>query len=142
VLTYDLVHPPLLAAIARLGHGDRLLLADGNFPVRSATKASAEVVHLNLRPGLLSIPDVLAPLLAALPVESAVFMGAPDGSEVPAHADYRDLLGPAVEHRVEADRWAFYDQTRTADVVVATADVRLCSNLVLTVGVHTTGGPR
>lgn len=136
MLNYGLVHPPLLAGLAGLGHGDRILLADGNFPLRSATHERATVVHLNVRPGLLSILQVLEPLLQALPIEAATFMGSPDGTEVPAHADYLRLLGPDVETRVETDRWTFYDDTRCANVVVATGEERLCSNLVLTVGVR------
>jgi L-fucose mutarotase len=141
VIRYGLLHPPLLAALARAGHGDRIVLADGNFPLRAGTDPAVEVVHLNVSPGLLSVLDVLEPLLEAVPVESALFMGFPDGTDVPAHADYARLLGPAVTTSVETDRFAFYDVTRGRDValVVATADTRLCANLVLTVGVGTVG---
>ncbi|WP_432570693.1 RbsD/FucU domain-containing protein [Kineococcus sp. SYSU DK005] len=36
MLNYRLLHPPLLAALARAGHGDRIVLADANFPLRAA----------------------------------------------------------------------------------------------------------
>ncbi|WP_369054809.1 RbsD/FucU domain-containing protein [Kineococcus terrestris] len=142
MLNYRLLHPPLLAALARAGHGDRIVLADGNFPLRTAVRPDVEVVHLNLRPGTVSVPDVLEPLLEAVPVEAATYMGTPDGAVVDAHADYDRLLGPAVPTTVQGDRWKFYDETRGEDVavVVATADQRLCANLVLTVGVRG-GGP-
>lgn len=141
MLRTGLLHPPLLAALAGAGHGDRVLLADGNFPLAGGRNAAATVVHLNLTPGLLSIGDVLPPLLAAVPVEAATYMGDPDGGVVEAHADHDRLIeagaGP-VARRVEPDRWAFYDECRGGDValVVATADQRLCANLLLTVGVR------
>lgn len=137
MLTYDLIHPPLLAALAAAGHGDRVLLADANFPLRAGTSPGTPVIHLNLRPGLLTVLDVLGPLLGASPVEAATVMASPDGNPVPAHADYARALGPHV--RPEAvDRWAFYDRSRGHDVafVVATGDQRLCANLLLTIGVR------
>jgi L-fucose mutarotase len=30
MLTYNLIHPPLLAAAASAGHGSRILIADGH----------------------------------------------------------------------------------------------------------------
>ena len=139
MLTYDLIHPPLLAALAAAGHGDRVLLADANFPLRAGTLPGVPVIHLNLRPGLLSVLDVLEPLLKASPVEAASVMTSPDGSPVEAHADYSRMLGQGVPV-TPVDRWAFYDLSRGHDVafVVATADQRLCANLLLTIGVRST----
>jgi L-fucose mutarotase len=137
VLTYDLIHPPLLAALAAAGHGDRVLLADANFPLRAGTTVGTPVIHLNLRPGLLTVMDVLAPLLGASPVEAATVMASPDGDPVAAHADYAAALGEDVDLTV-VDRWGFYDQSRARDVafVVATGDQRSCANLLLTIGVR------
>ncbi|MBB2901883.1 L-fucose mutarotase [Kineococcus radiotolerans] len=138
MLTYDLLHPQLLAGLAAAGHGDRVVLADGNFPLRAGTNPSVPIVHLNLRPGLVTVLDVLEPLLGAVPVEAATVMASPDGAPVPAHDDYARLLGGRAALSA-VDRWAFYAQSRADDValVVATADQRLCANLILTVGVRT-----
>ncbi|GAA2032181.1 RbsD/FucU domain-containing protein [Pseudokineococcus marinus] len=137
MLNYSLLHPPLLAALSRAGHGGRVVLADGNFPLTTAANPIAEVVHLNLRPGMVAVTDVLQPLLEAVVVELATVMASPDGSPVEAHADYAQLLGADVPLE-SLSRWDFYEATRREDVavVVATADQRLCANLVLTVGVR------
>jgi L-fucose mutarotase len=138
VLNYSLVHPPLLAALAAAGHGSQVLLADGNYPAATARPAGAPVIHLNLRPGLLSVTDVLHPLLEAVNFEAASVMALPDGAAVPAHEEYRHLLGAAVAFSV-VERFAFYEAARGPDVafVVATGDQRICANLLLTIGVRT-----
>jgi L-fucose mutarotase len=137
VLNYTLIHPPLLGALAAAGHGSRVLLADGNYPAATARPAGAPVIHLNLRPGLLSVTDVLGPLLEAVNIEAAHVMALPDGGGVPAHEEYQQLLGAAVSFSV-MERFAFYAAARGPDVafVVATGDQRICANLLLTIGVR------
>lgn len=132
-----LIHPQLLGALAALGHGSQVLLADGNFPVQTGANPSAARVYLNVRPGLLSVDDVLEPISSVVPIESAQVMGTPDGTPVDAHAGYRALLGPAVP--VEAlGRFEFYDASRGPDVglVIATGDLRLYANVLVTIGVR------
>jgi L-fucose mutarotase len=135
VLRSTLTHPGVLAGLARSGHGDRVLLSDGNFPLALGANPAADVVHLNLRPGLVTVTDVLEAVLTAVAVEAALGMSAPDGSPVPAHDDYRDLLGEEAPLEL-AERFAFYDACRAREVglVVVTGDTRLCANLLLTVG--------
>lgn len=135
MLTYELIHPPLLAALASAGHGSRILIADGHFPCSTHTNPAAAMIHLNLRPGLLEVDDVLVTLLDAVPIEQATVM-ASDGPAVPAHDGYREALGPQVPFD-QAERFAFYDLARSSDVavVIATGDQRQYANLLLTVGV-------
>ncbi|MBO3734461.1 RbsD/FucU family protein [Glycomyces niveus] len=135
MLTYGLIHPPLLAALAAAGHGSRILIADGHYPCSTHANPAAARIHLNLRPGLLDGDQVLDALLDAVPIEHAVVMDS-EGAPVPAHDGYRAALGPHVP--VEAvERFAFYDLAKTADtaVVIATGDQRQYSNLLLTIGV-------
>ena len=54
----------LLAALALCGHGDKVLIADGNYPLDSKT-GEAETVYLGLTPGLPTVTDVLAAIQAA-----------------------------------------------------------------------------
>jgi len=134
MLNYRLVHPPLIGALAAAGHGTRILIADGNFPYSSHTNARATTVHLNLRPGLMTVDDVLPVILDAVSVERAVVMD-PVGASAIAQDGYRTALPPSVPiDRVE--RFSFYDLTRAHDtmVVIATADQRLYANLLLTIG--------
>ncbi len=137
MLTYPLLHPGLIGALARAGHGSQILLADGNYPHSTGVNPRAELIHLNLTPGLLDVTQVLQTILSAIVVESAAVMASPDGSPVPVHQDYRQMLGADVPV-TQIERFAFYDAARGPNLAlaVATADQRLCANLLLTVGVR------
>jgi len=136
MLRGPLIHPPLLAALAAAGHGARVLLADANYPHSTNTAARATLIHLNLSPGLVTVDQVLEPLLATVPVEAAAVMTPAGGALPPAFRGFRELLGPGIE--LEAlGRADFYAACRGQDlaVCVATGDTRLYANLLLTVGV-------
>ena len=70
----QLIHPQITAALARAGHGSRVLLSDGNYPHSTARGPNTEVVYLNLAPGLVGVCDVLRVLTTAIPVEHAAVM--------------------------------------------------------------------
>lgn len=134
MLTTPLLHPQLLEALASLGHGSRILIADGNYPFRTAIGAGARVVYLNLAPGMLSVDQVLTVLKESVPFESVVLMDAP--IDVPAQSQILGILdtGIAVQ-RVE--RSDFYELARGADtgLLIATGEQRVYANVLLTIGV-------
>lgn len=99
MLRFPLVHPPLLAALAACGHGGKVLLADANYSHGTNVYPDATTIYLNLRPGLLTVHQVLEPLLQAVPVEAADVMTPGDGTEPDVFAVYRELLGPPVPLR-------------------------------------------
>jgi len=136
VLRFPLIHPPLLAALAACGHGGKVLIADANYPHSTGASPGAALIHLNLRPGLLTSDQVLEPLLAAIPVEAAHVMRPEDGTEPIVFGSYRALLPAEVELQA-LDRFDFYANCREPDlaVCIATGDDRLYANLLLTVGV-------
>lgn len=136
MLNTTLIHPQLLGALARAGHGSKILLADGNFPHGTGAAASAERIYLNLTPGLLDVDQVLAAVITAVPIEAAQVMTPPDRVEVAAIAGFRAALDGVPF--IGLDRIAFYEEARHPDVavVVATADQRVYANLLLTIGVR------
>ena len=145
MLDLPLIHPDILRALGRAGHGSQVLIADGNYPFRTTLGANAELVSLNLAPGIVSATDVLAALAPAIPVEAAAVMAAAkDGpyamtADPPIWAEFRALLaahgftGPLEQ----LERFAFYEAGRGADVAlaVATGEQRIYANLLLTIGV-------
>jgi L-fucose mutarotase len=135
VLRFPLIHPPLLAALAACGHGGKVLLADANYSHSTNVHPGAAVSYLNLRPGLLTVDQLLEPLLAAVPVEAAQVMTPGEGAEPDVFAIYRAQLGPGVPLQ-PLGRFEFYAACREPDlaVCVATGDDRLYANLLLTVG--------
>ena len=121
---------PLLSALDLLGHGDRLVIADANFPARTT---GSEVLAL---PGIGS-PAVLAAVATVFPVEAdgrVRVMAAPEG-EIPIH---RELARAASVHApVElelVERFAFYEAARGA-LVLLTGETRPYGNAILVKGV-------
>ena len=144
MLKTPILHPQLLHALGRIGHGSRVLLSDGNFPHATSTPATAERVYLNFAPGMLSVTDVLGPLLEVIPVEAATVMAplrsgpyAMEG-DPPIFAEFEKMLEPAGVSELEPlERFAFYDAAKSSDVglVIATGEQRIYANLLLTIGV-------
>ncbi len=136
MLKTRLLHPEILAALAGAGHGSRVLIADGNYPFSTGSNPHTPVVYLNVRPGLVSVPDVLEALLSAIPVESAMVMVPSDGPAPEIHGEFRKSL-PADVPVVKRGRMEFYTEAKSEDtaLVIATGEQRVWANLLLTIGV-------
>ena len=50
MLRTKLIHPELLAALGSAGHGAKVLIADGNYPVGTKAPPHAARIYLNLPP--------------------------------------------------------------------------------------------
>jgi len=134
VLRSPLIHPPLLAALGAAGHGGRVLIADANYSHSTNAHPRAALIHLNLRPGLVTVDQVLEPIIAMVPIESAMVMQPDDGSTPEVFGRYRELLGGRALQSMS--RLDFYAACREPDlaVCVATGDDRLYANVLLTIG--------
>jgi L-fucose mutarotase len=130
--------PELMYTLMKMGHGDELVLADGNFPADS-------VAQRIVRADGLSVPDVLQPVLQFFPLdayaEAAAFVMQPvpgDPPQPPIWDTFQQLLdgagGQSVELR-QVERFAFYEQAKRAYAVVATSETALYANLILKKGV-------
>lgn len=149
MLHSELIHPEISCVLARAGHSSKVLIADGNYPASSAMGPRAELVSLNLAPGLVTVAQVLKVLLTAIPVEAVNTMGMPEDdpyrlpNDPPVWQTYRDILR-AAESTVELEpisRWEFYEAVDSRDHVltIQTGDQALWANLLLTVGVRKPG---
>lgn len=142
MLKTRLLHPEILQALARAGHGARVLVADGNYPVSTETPPAATRVYLNLRRGLVSVTDVLAVLVESVPIESALLMETPEGAPVAVHERCRELL-PAPAVVGQRKRHEFYAEARSSAtaLVIATGEERRFANVLLTLGAVRGGIP-
>jgi L-fucose mutarotase len=145
MLKSQLLHPQILQALARAGHGAKVLISDGNYPHWVKRGPNAEVVFLNLSPGKMTCTEVLAALLSAIPIEKAEVMDyaktGPNSlsQDPPIWNEFRQILhdnGADLELD-KIERFKFYDVAGTPEVclTVATGDQRIYANLLLTVGV-------
>lgn len=134
MLTTRLIHPQLIAALARCGHGSKILIADGNYPLAEKT-GNAEKIYLGLMPGTPTVTEVLEALLTVIRVEKAEVM-VPASGDLPAvFAEFEKLL-PELE-LCGLERYAFYDacmQQGAIMLAIATGEQRTFANLLLTVG--------
>lgn len=138
MLTGKLIHPQILSALGKAGHGSTILIPDGNYPFATGASPAAERVYLNLAPGMVTVTDVLAALVTAVPIEAAQVMARHDGAEPSIYADFRQLLGSGIELQ-PLERFAFYDAAKKDDccLVIATGEQRVYANILLTIGVVT-----
>ena len=145
MLKSRLLHPQITAALARAGHGSKVLISDGNYPHWTKKGPNAEVVYLNLAPGQPTVTDVLKVLVDAIPIEAAEIMdtnktGAyvlPSDPEI--WAEFKQILKPTdcKGELTKIERFKFYDVAGTPDVclTIATGEQRIYANLLLTIGV-------
>ncbi len=137
MLRYRLIHPEMLSVLAAAGHGSRVLIADGHYPVSTGVSERAARVSLNLAPDIPTVTQVLDVVLDALVVEAVTVMQPPTSEPTPEiFADFERLLPDLSLERL--DRFAFYETARSDDLalVVATGDQRVYANVLLTVGVR------
>ena len=133
MLTGKLIHPHLIEAIALCGHGSKILIADGNYPLKLRT-SGAKRIYLGLTPGTPTVTQVLDTLQSVLNFEAAVVMAPEDGREPPIFSEFQRML-PGITLK-PLDRCAFYEACTHPDVelAVSTGEQRTFSNLLLTVG--------
>ena len=117
-----LLSPELLKVLCEMGHGDELVIADGNFPAESIGK-NAIVIRADGH----GVPEMLDAILQLIPLDqyvdqpAALMKVVPGDPVVPVIWDeYRALLKKHGEDpdKVEMmERFAFYDRAKNAYAV-------------------------
>jgi L-fucose mutarotase len=144
MLKHQLIHPKINEVLGRAGHHARVLIADGNYPASTKKGPNAELVCLNLSPGVVTCAQVLRALLTAVPVDAVNIMGIPaddpyaSAGEPPAWNEYRAILSEArLPVTLEPIlKWDFYKAVESPDHVltIQTADQALWANVLVTIG--------
>lgn len=136
MLKTKLLHPEILAALGRNGHGSKLLIADGNYPFTTGVPEKAQKVFLNLAPGMVSVPDVLKVIKEMIPIESYLIMLPPDEAPQSIHDEFLDILDKSTPV-TKVKRFDFYNEARSSDtfLVIATGETRRFANILITIGV-------
>lgn len=147
MLKTTLLHPEILSVLARAGHHAKILIADGNYPASTKRGPRAELVSLNLAPGILTVAQVLRVFLTAVPIDHVNVMGIPPDDpyaqhgEPPVWSDFRSILAEsrAALTLVPILKWDFYQHVESPDHVltIQTADQALWGNVLLTMGCRT-----
>ena len=146
MLKHTLIHPQINAALGRAGHHSKVLIADGNYPASSTLGPNAELVSLNLSPGIVTCTQVLSALLSAVPIEAAYTMAYETtgpyalSEDPPVWKEYRETIHKAgLKLQLQPiEKWEFYKRVTTPDLVltIQTADQQRFANLLLAIGVR------
>ncbi len=147
MLKHQLIHPRINEVLARAGHHARILIADGNYPASTKKGPGAELVSLNLSPGVVTVAQALRALLGAVPVDRVNTMGIPPDDpyaqkgEPTVWEEYRRILASAgLQLTLEPiPKWDFYEAVNSPDHVltIQTGDQALWANVLLTMGCRT-----
>jgi L-fucose mutarotase len=144
MLNHQLIHPKINEVLARGGHHSCILLADGNYPAWNKKGPNAEVISLNLSPGVITVVQALRAILSAVPVDVVNTMGIPPDDayaqkgEPPVWQEYRQVIKEAGLKLPITPilKWDFYKVVESPDhiLTIQTGDQALWGNVLLTMG--------
>lgn len=135
--------PELLYAIAKMGHGDTLVLADANFPSDSVAAHCTVQAPIRVTG---NTDQILRDLLVLFPLDQYETSSAIMMDRVPSDKA-KDLVVEAYASTAAAvagqselpvaylERFAFYEKAKNAFVIVQTTDSRLYANVIVSKGV-------
>ena len=135
----SILTPELLKVLMEMGHGDRIVIGDGNFPHASIAKDSI-LVRLDGH----GAAEVLDAILALLPLDT--YVEAPvslmevvpgDPVETPIWGEFEKIVekhqpGTKIGH---IERFQFYEEARKCYAVISTGETALYANVILQKGV-------
>ena len=136
----SVLSPQLLKVLAEMGHGDEIVIADGNFPAESMGK-NAVVVRADGH----GVPEILDAVLQMMPLDQYVPHPAALMEVVPGDKcipviwnQYRSILekrreDPSAVEMME--RFAFYERAKKVYAIVATGETAIYANILLKKGV-------
>ncbi len=135
--------PELLKILCEMGHSDRLVIADGNFPSESMGK-NAKVIRMDGH----GVPEILDAILTVFPLDSyvenpAILMELMDCDKGRVQTPIWDTYAEIVEKHdprgkdaiANIDRFKFYDEAKECYCIIATGESAIYANIMLQKGV-------
>lgn len=139
----QILSPELLKVLCEMGHSDRIVISDGNFPAESMGK-NAVVIRCDGH----GVPELLDAILKLFPLDTYVeqpvsLMEVMPGDQVetPIWDTYKEIVANHDERGEKAigtiERFAFYEEAKKAYAIIATSEKALYANIMLQKGVVT-----
>ena len=133
----SVLSPELLKILMEMGHGDELVIGDGNFP---AASCSQRLVRLDGH----GVCEILDGILRLFPLDT--YVDAPVALMAVAPGDsYEPTIWPEYEKIIrqregdfaieKIERFAFYERAKKAYAIVASGESALYANIILKKGV-------
>ncbi|MBQ8885180.1 MAG: fucose isomerase [Clostridia bacterium] len=131
-----IVSPELLKILCEMGHGDEIVIADGNFPSENYGK---RVIRADGLGGVEMLEAVLSLIpLDAYANENFLLMQTTKGDPRPTIWDEYFDEAKAVDDNLRAgflERFAFYERAKQAYAVIATGEGAVYANIIIKKGV-------
>lgn len=136
-----ILSPELLKVLCEMGHSDRIVIADGNFPAQSMGK-DAIVIRMDGHGAC----EILDAILQVFPLDTYVEkpvnlmqVMAGDHVETPIWDEYEKIVAAYDERGGSAigqiERFAFYEEAKKVYAIIATGESALYANVMLQKGV-------
>ena len=130
-----ILSPEFLKILCEMGHGDEIVIADGNFPAASIAQ---RLIRLDGH----DVPEVLSAILELFPLDTyaqPIFLMEKvhgDAVKTPIWETYKEIVETHTNEKFEhIERFAFYERARSAYAVIATGENALYANIILKKGV-------
>lgn len=135
-----ILSPILIKTLCEMGHADRLVIADGNFPAESLGKDSI-VIRMDGH----GVVEILEAVLQVFPLDS--YTSKPvslmekvsgDTTPTPIWDEFSHIVKKYDEREDNIgfiERFQFYEETKTAYLIIATSEKALYANIMLQKGV-------
>jgi L-fucose mutarotase len=134
----SILSPELLKVLMEMGHGDELVIGDGNFPAASHAQRL-------LRSDGNMVPELLQAIMQVFPLDTFVEKPVAVMAVVPGHNytptiwdEYRRIikaLGEPFTDFEYMERFAFYERARNAYAILSSSETALYANIILKKGV-------
>ncbi len=133
-----ILSPEMVKTLMEMGHGDEIVIADGNFPAEAIGK---RVVRCDGH----GVPELLDAIMQLFPLDTytdkpVMLMEVVKGDPVvPTIWDeYKEIINKYEPENCKIEmieRFAFYERAKTAYAVVATGEEAIYANIILKKGV-------
>ncbi len=133
-----ILSPELVKILMEMGHGDEIVIADGNFPSETIGK---RVVRCDGH----GVPELLEAIMQLFPLDTytdkpvMLMEVVPGDPVVPTIWDeYKSIINKYEPENCKIEmieRFAFYERAKTAYAVVATGEEAIYANIILKKGV-------
>ena len=131
-----IISPELLCVLDKMGHGDEIVLSDGNFPGESIGRTV-------LRSDGTGVPELLEAILELFPLDqydNNVYLMDKTEQDRDLNVEiwdtYKEITSKHTDKApVFLERFAFYERAKKAYAVVVTGEGAIYANIILKKGV-------
>ena len=131
----SIISPDLLKILMEMGHGDELVIGDGNFP-------AARVAQRLVREDGHTVPELLEAILKLYPLDTYsdpvyIMQKVPgDNVETPIWKEFEAITGKYTDKPLtQIERFEFYERAKEAYAVVTSGETALYANIIIRKGV-------